>query len=91
MTDVVRIGFTVETPQLADQIIDRLARKFEVLDEGWKINSVSFVDRKALVRFADGTVGEVQFWPPGIFEAKEFEGGRNCSTRGVACSTVTRK
>ena len=56
--------------------MDELARRFEVLDEGWKRSDAGYVDRKVLVRFEDGTVGEIQLWEPHMLAAKQAEGHR---------------
>lgn len=70
MTDIVRGGFFVDTPQAADQAVDIINRQFEVIDESWNINPVGFFDRKLLVRFKDGMVGEFQMWHPDMAAAK---------------------
>jgi len=75
VTDLVRGGYDVKTPQQSDEILRRLAQKFEIIDEGWYVNPQGYFDRKAYVRFPDGMIGEVQFWPPGMLEAKEKRGG----------------
>jgi hypothetical protein len=74
LTDVVRGGFVVDTVEKSDQIIARLAQQFDVLDEGWVRNKDGYVDRKALVRFDDGTIGEIQLWEPKILAAKKSKG-----------------
>lgn len=74
LTDVVRGGFIVDTPAKADLVVDDLARRFEVLDEGWVRNEQGYVDRKVLVRFSDGTVGEIQLWEPHMLAAKKAGG-----------------
>ncbi len=70
VTDVVRLGFMVRSPELAARIIGRLGQRFEVLDEGVTVTGMGYVDHKALVRFDNGQVGEVQLWDPEIAEAK---------------------
>lgn len=78
MTDIVRGGFVVDTPDTADSIIAGLRAKFDaVVDEGWQMTDAGYFDRKALVRFADGTVGEVQFWHPDMLSAKDERGGHS--------------
>lgn len=71
VNDAVRGGFDVKTPQEADAIVKELAKHFEVSDEGWGRTAVGYFDRKAMVRFPDGMIGEVQMWPPGMLETKE--------------------
>jgi thiol-disulfide isomerase/thioredoxin len=51
-----------------------LARRFDVMDEGWKVSPLGYFDKKLLVRMPDGMVGEIQIWPPGILDAKK-QGG----------------
>lgn len=75
VTDAVRVGFDVKTPGEADKIISELGKHFAVADEGWQKTPAGYFDRKAMVRFASGIVGEVQFWPPGMLEAKDGAGG----------------
>jgi broad specificity phosphatase PhoE len=77
VTDAVRGGFNVDTPEDGDKIIHMLAQDFEVADEGWQKNGTGYFDRKTMVRFADGQVGEIQMWPPGMFEAKETGSGHH--------------
>lgn len=86
LTDVVRGGFVVKSPQDADRVMAALRTRFgEVVDEGWQITEAGYFDRKALIRFDDGTVGEVQFWHPDMLEAKGSEGHKLYSEmRGLA-------
>jgi hypothetical protein len=75
VTDQVRAGFNVETPQQADRVIERLGQQFQVTDEGWQTTPAGYFDRKLYIRFPDGMIGEVQIWPPGMLAAKEHGGG----------------
>lgn len=75
VSDAVRGGFDTPTPQDADNIVSRLADHFEVSDEGWSKTPEGYFDRKAMVRFPNGQVGEVQMWPPGMLDAKDGAGG----------------
>lgn len=74
LTDVVRGGFTVKDPGQADAIVADLAKRFTVVDEGWRITAAGYFDRKAMVQFEDGTIAEVQFWHPEMLEVKEGRG-----------------
>jgi hypothetical protein len=74
LTDVVRGGFVVDGPAQADAIAERLAASFDALDEGWNSTTVGYIDRKILVKFADGTIGEVQIWPRAMLKAKDGMG-----------------
>jgi hypothetical protein len=74
LTDVVRAGYVVERPDQVDRIIAGLSERFRVLDEGWRMTGEGYFDRKVLVRFEDGTVGEVQFWHPDLLARKSNAG-----------------
>lgn len=75
VTDVVRLGFAVNRPVDGDAIMRALGQRFLTLDEGWKTYPVSgFFDRKIMVQFDDGTIGEVQIWPKPVYEAKRTGG-----------------
>lgn len=75
ITDVVRGGFKVETPQQADAVVAGLAKRFTVADEGWAKTPAGYFDRKLMLKFASGIVGEVQLWHPEMLAAKEHGGG----------------
>lgn len=76
MTDLVRGGFEVETPAQANALVATLAKTYRVLDEGWTANGALYFDRKVLVQFADGTIGEVQIWNPAMLKAKKAGGAK---------------
>lgn len=75
VSDTARGGFMIERPDQADAVIDRLSKKFEILDEGWAETPVGYMDRKVVVRFEDGMMGEIQLWEPNMLRAKEEGGG----------------
>lgn len=75
ITDAVRLGFDVKAPEHADEVIKKLAEKYPIADEGWVKTPAGYFDRKAMVTFPNGQMGEVQMWPPGMLEAKEVKGG----------------
>jgi hypothetical protein len=75
LTDVVRCGFKVDHPEQADKIIEHLSQNFPIADEGWAKTPAGYFDRKAMVLMPSGAVAEIQVWPPGMFEAKEEQGG----------------
>lgn len=75
VTDIVRGGYVLREPGEADRVVRGLAQHFELIDEGWVETKAGYVDRKILVRFEDGMVGEVQLWEPNLLEAKERRGG----------------
>lgn len=80
LTDLVRAGFEVETPAQANALVASLAKSFRVLDEGWQANGQLYFDRKVLVQFQDGTIGEVQIWNPTLLKAKN-SGGHKLYTK----------
>lgn len=80
MTDAIRAGFMVETPEQAEAVIAELAKRFRVLDEGFALTPQGYFDGKVLVQFADGTLGEVQLWEPNVMEAKGKGGGHKLYT-----------
>lgn len=75
LTDLVRGGFEVKSPRDAEAIVDGLRQRYgDILDEGWRMTAVNYFDRKVLVRFDDGTIGEVQLWHPRMYDIKETRG-----------------
>lgn len=74
LTDVVRGGFVVDGPDKADEVVAALNGELDTLDEGWKRSPAGYVDRKVLLRFADGTIGEIQIWQPDMLAAKTRQG-----------------
>jgi hypothetical protein len=76
INDVVRMGFSVDLPSQGDDVARLLAERFEVVDEGWAVTPVGYFDRKVLVKFPNGQVGEVQIWHPDLLRAKEDKGHR---------------
>jgi hypothetical protein len=76
MTDLARAGFVVNDPAVADSIARDFASEVDgVIDEGWFMNKANYFDRKLLVKMPNGTIAEVQFWHPEMFDRKEFKGG----------------
>jgi hypothetical protein len=75
ITDAARGGFDVTKPGQADTIAAAFAKKFQIADEGWAVTNVGYLDRKLMVRFPNGQMGEVQMWPPDMLDAKELKGG----------------
>ncbi|SDK32114.1 zeta toxin family protein [Aliiruegeria lutimaris] len=62
-------------PEGTETFIATLARRYRVIDEGWATTPQGYFDQKLVVVFDDGTLGEFQFWPPGMLEAKGKRGG----------------
>ena len=77
LTDLARGGFTAETPEQADHIVSELKKHYDIIDEGWGQSQTGYVDRKVMVRFDNGQVGEVQVWEPSFYKAKNKEGGHD--------------
>lgn len=75
IADVARTGVTARTFDEAESFVAALAARFHLIDEGWAITPVGYFDRKIMVRFDDGQLGEIQIWPPGMLDAKENQGG----------------
>jgi len=74
IADIARGGVSVKTAEEANQFVQALSERFLVIDEGWSATPVNYFDRKLLVRFDDGQLGEVQIWPEGMLEAKDRRG-----------------
>jgi hypothetical protein len=74
VVDIVRGGFLIEDPALADRVVAMMAERFDVLDEGWTKTPAGYLDRKALLRFEDGVLAELQLWHPAMLEAKSTAG-----------------
>jgi len=74
ITDAARGGFDVESVAVSDEVVNALAEALRVVDEGWSVTPGGYFDRKVMVVFDNDVVGEIQMWPPGMFEAKENGG-----------------
>ncbi|MGA1354879.1 MAG: hypothetical protein ACO32I_08925, partial [Candidatus Limnocylindrus sp.] len=75
IADVARTGITARTFDEAESFVSALASRFHLIDEGWIVTPVGYFDRKIMVRFDDGQLGEIQIWPPGMLDAKGPGGG----------------
>jgi len=73
--DVARITFLVKHPEQTDQILDELAKHFEVAHEPFRVTDVMYADRAANVRLPSGLMGEVQMMEPSMAHAKSPDGG----------------
>jgi hypothetical protein len=75
LTDIVRGGFTLDSFTDSDVIFNALSARFPaVYDKGWRATPMGYADRLMLVQFDNGLVGELQFWSPFMFDAKD-QGG----------------
>jgi hypothetical protein len=85
LTDLARAGFEIQTPELGDEIVRRLAARLEVVDEGLQVTPLGYSDRKLAIRTGpDGVVGEIQMWAPRLAEAKIAGGGQDLYTESRA-------
>jgi hypothetical protein len=75
IADVARTGLTAHSIADADAFVADLAQRFDLVDEGWNVTAEGYFDRKLIVIFEDGQLGEIQIWPPGMLAAKEERGG----------------
>jgi len=76
LTDIVRASFIVASPERADEAVAALKESgLDVLDEGWKTDPVTlYTDRKLLVKWEGGYIGEVRILTSHIMEVKNGEG-----------------
>lgn len=74
IADVARTGITARTFDEADRFVEAMAARFHLVNEGWILTPVGYFDRKIMVRFDDGQLGEIQIWPPGMLDAKKNGG-----------------
>ena len=81
VTDIVRTTFVLNSVRQSEEVVTRLARELEVLDEGWKLMPTGYFDRKVLVRFKDGRIGEVQLMSAEMHQAKFKLGGHDLYER----------
>lgn len=74
LTDVVRGGFVITSDAQRPAIVEALAARFEIADEGFKATQAGYADQKILVRFGNGVVGEVQIVGEAMQAAKKGAG-----------------
>jgi len=70
IVDAARGGIAITKPSDVEPVIKQLNKKFHVIDKGFKLTEDGYLDAKILVMMDDGQLTEVQFWPPGMLEAK---------------------
>ncbi|OYW47879.1 MAG: hypothetical protein B7Y36_08050 [Novosphingobium sp. 28-62-57] len=76
--DISRGGFLVKDKAQAQKIVDELGSEFKIVqDKGWKKLDSGYVDRKIIVEYPDGTLGEVQLIPKPIADYKFGQGHHN--------------
>ena len=71
IVDAARGGIGITKPGDVDAVIKQLNKKFHVIDKGFNLTEEGYLDAKILVMMNDGQLAEVQFWPPGMFQAKD--------------------
>jgi hypothetical protein len=74
VTDVARTAFIVDNPEQRKKIIAELRKHFPTIDEGYQRNNWGYYDAKALVKFPDGMIGEVQIMEKNVERAKSRKG-----------------
>ena len=57
--DLTRASFVTDTPEHALSVVQMLRKSFSVIDEGWRITPVGYMDRSLMVRFPNGGIGQV--------------------------------
>ena len=77
MKDIVRGSFLVSEPSQIEAVVKYLGKRFKGLDEGWVMTPAGYADRKILIQFDNGQIGEIQVTLPKIYEAKELRGGHD--------------
>lgn len=80
LSDITRGGFAVQTVQQADQVVEELAKKYRVIDEGFTVTDLGYFDRKLMIVNKNGQLGEVQIWAEPLFSAKIEKGGQDLYT-----------
>jgi GNAT superfamily N-acetyltransferase len=72
ITDIARSGMNITKPSDVKAVLEALNKRgYHVLDEGFKVTPAGYFDAKALVQAKDGQLMELQFWPPGMLDAKQ--------------------
>ena len=74
VTDLSRATFVVKTPEQAYKAIRKVRAAFDAVDEGWQKTPVGYMDRKLLVRFDNGGIGEIQIMNPEMEYTKSDTG-----------------
>lgn len=76
LTDIVRGMLLADDPAAADRAVAVLNQHFDLLDQGWLTTAFGYIDRKLLVRFGDGSLGEIEIRPRQMHEAVKVGGHR---------------
>ncbi len=72
LADVARTGVTVNSPQEIDEILKRFAQPggYHVVYEDFAMTDLGYFDAKASLIDENGFISEIQFYPPGMYNAK---------------------
>lgn len=76
LKDLARAAFVVTDEAQARAVVDALGERFPLFDKGWQQLPNGYVDRKLIVRLANGGVAELQLVPRQIAEYKFGAGGK---------------
>jgi len=74
ITDIARASFLVDKPSDSAPVLAALREHYNVLDEGFRMYPGDYMDKKLLVQFDSGLIGEVQVLPKPMFDAKMGDG-----------------
>lgn len=77
LADLARASFVISDPAQADRIVAALRQRIAVFDKGWIEQNTGYLDRKLLLRFANGGAAEIQIIPEKIYAFKEKAGGHD--------------
>lgn len=72
LADVARTGVTVNDPKEIDEILKRFAQPggYHVVYEDFGMTDLGYFDAKASLIDENGFISEIQFYPPGMYNAK---------------------
>jgi len=76
LTDLARAAFPIKQPGDAAPVIERLAGRFGVVDEGWLQTPVGYHDKTLYLWFENGLIGEALLVHPAMYKANSGEGHR---------------
>jgi hypothetical protein len=85
LKDLSRGAFIIDTPEQANALAAQLASQFQTYDKGWVELDSGYFDRKLIVAFPNGGVGEIQIVPRTVWDAKT--GGLNGLYKRLRAST----
>jgi len=83
VTDVARAAVIVKDPADAQAVVQALASRFTIWDEGWAVTGIGYADRKVMVRTSNGLLAEVQLLEESMANAKKA-GHQLYKQRGAA-------